>query len=149
MIYFLRIEWTGNIKIGTTVCLPDRLKSYARKGRLTILGVCDGGFPEEKVIHHRFAHLRLKANGHGRNPELFRPDPDLMEYIAKNSREPDLLDQLHEDRGKLWVIRLALPREAHREFRQWAAGEETNMALLARRIILDAIERRRREEKRK
>jgi hypothetical protein len=44
---------------------------------------------------------------------------------------------------ELRVVRLALPPEDHREFRKLAAAEETNMALLARRIIQDWIARQR------
>lgn len=43
------------------------------------------------------------------------------------------------------VVRLALPPEDHREFRKLAAAEETNMALLARRIVTDWIARKRKE----
>lgn len=45
----------------------------------------------------------------------------------------------------LRVVRLALPPEDHREFRKLAAAEETNMALLARRIVQEYIARRRKD----
>jgi hypothetical protein len=41
------------------------------------------------------------------------------------------------------IVRLALPRDDHREFRKLAAAEETNMALLARRVIQEWIARQR------
>jgi hypothetical protein len=44
---------------------------------------------------------------------------------------------------ELRVVRLALPPEDHREFRKLAAAEETNMALLARRVIQEYIARQR------
>jgi len=44
---------------------------------------------------------------------------------------------------ELRVVRLALPPEDHREFRKLAAAEETNMALLARRIVQEWIARQR------
>lgn len=47
--------------------------------------------------------------------------------------------------AELRVVRLALPPEDHKEFRKLAAEEETNMALLARRIIQEYIARRRKE----
>lgn len=40
---------------------------------------------------------------------------------------------------ELRVVRLALPPEEHREFRKLAAAEETNMAILARRIVMEWI----------
>jgi hypothetical protein len=45
--------------------------------------------------------------------------------------------------AELRVVRLALPPDDHREFRKLAAAEETNMALLARRVIQDYIARHR------
>jgi hypothetical protein len=42
---------------------------------------------------------------------------------------------------ELRTVRLELPRDEHKVFRKLAAEEETNMALLARRIILDYIAR--------
>lgn len=45
---------------------------------------------------------------------------------------------------ELRVVRLALPPEDHKEFRKLAAAEETNMALLARRIIQEYIAEHRR-----
>ena len=47
--------------------------------------------------------------------------------------------------GELRVVRLALPPEDHKEFRKLAAAEETNMAILARRIVQEYIARRRKE----
>jgi hypothetical protein len=41
------------------------------------------------------------------------------------------------------VVRLALPREDHKEFRKLAAAEEINMAMLARRIVQEWIARQR------
>jgi hypothetical protein len=45
----------------------------------------------------------------------------------------------------LRVVRLALPPEDYKEFRKLAAEEETNIALLARRVIREYIARRRKE----
>lgn len=46
---------------------------------------------------------------------------------------------------KLKLVKLQLPESAHDEFRVLAAKERTNMAILARRLILDYIERKREE----
>ena len=46
---------------------------------------------------------------------------------------------------ELRVVRLALPPQDHREFRKLAAAEETNMALLARRIVQEYIAQKRKE----
>ncbi len=49
---------------------------------------------------------------------------------------------------ELRLVRLQLPPAEHKEFRKLAAEEETNMALLARRVILEYIERKRKEGRR-
>jgi hypothetical protein len=46
---------------------------------------------------------------------------------------------------ELRLVRLQLPPAEHKEFRKLAAEEETNMALLARRVVLDYIARKRKE----
>jgi hypothetical protein len=54
-------------------------------------------------------------------------------------------EKMEATETELRVVRLALPPEDHREFRKLAAAEETNMALLARRIVREYIARRRQE----
>lgn len=44
---------------------------------------------------------------------------------------------------ELKVVRLALPESHHDEFRIMAAREKTNMAILARRIVMEWIDRQR------
>jgi hypothetical protein len=144
MVYFAQTP-TGSIKIGTTVWFPRRMKAHARRCAMALLGVHDGGPAEERAVHRRFAHLRLDAGRPGRRPELFRPDPELVGYVAENCRDPDLLDRLHEVKGWEVIVRLEPPAPDHKEFRNLAPEEETNMALLARRIIQEYIARGRKE----
>jgi hypothetical protein len=136
MIYFARLE-SGAIKIGTTVHFPARMKLH--KSVVAVLGVHDGGSDVEKAVHQRFDRLRLKRNGHGRHPEHFRPGPELLDYIAENCRQPDLLDQLHETQPGERSVRLYLPIEDHRRLRRLAADNDTNMALLTRKIVMEYI----------
>ena len=42
----------------------------------------------------------------------------------------------------LKIVRLELPREYHRLLRMAAAADETNMALLARKFVMEALDRR-------
>ena len=44
-------------------------------------------------------------------------------------------------RAELKVVRLELPREYHRRFRIMAAQHDTTMAILARKIVTDFIDR--------
>jgi hypothetical protein len=46
---------------------------------------------------------------------------------------------------ELRIVRLQLPAAEHKEFRKLAAAEETNMALLARRVIQEYIARKLKE----
>jgi hypothetical protein len=57
---------------------------------------------------------------------------------AEAPKMPTTVDELR-------LVRLQLPAAEHKEFRKLAAEEETNMALLARRVILEYIARKRRE----
>jgi hypothetical protein len=86
MIYFLR--WNdGSIKIGSTPNLTRRIKEHAAaNGGVApeLLGVMDGSPVEERQLHLRFTHLRTQTE----TPiwERFHPVPELMEFIAANSR---------------------------------------------------------------
>jgi hypothetical protein len=43
--------------------------------------------------------------------------------------------------AEMKFVRLQLPPDEHRKLRRLAADEETNMALLARRIVLEYLSR--------
>ncbi len=95
MIYFVRIGENGPVKIGTTLCLPTRLKQHESDFRcdLIVLGVMDGGRVTESQVHLQFAHLRCSGK------ELFDGTEELLFYIKKHCRIPDLFDGLHERTG--------------------------------------------------
>jgi hypothetical protein len=83
VIYFLRDPQSGLVKIGTSIRLSDRLLGLqAKKLRLKLLGVAEGGKKEERAIHNRFAYHRVKG-------EWFKPSRALFRYIKAESRPWD------------------------------------------------------------
>lgn len=95
VIYFVLNKATGLIKIGTTKRLGVRLVALRRSdGKdLVVNGVMDGSHSDERAIHKRFSHLRVKG-------EWFRADPELLLYIDMNTsewsgRDPDTPVHLH------------------------------------------------------
>jgi hypothetical protein len=68
------------IKIGWSQSVRSRITSL--KARM--IGVHPGGRDVEAAVHARFAHLRVAG-------EWFRPEADLLEYIASEAHghEPD------------------------------------------------------------
>ena len=95
MIYFIRVGENGKIEIGTTLCLTTRLKQHESDFRcdLIVLGVMDGGREMESQVHRQFSHLRCSGR------ELFNGTEELLLYIEKRCRMPDLFDGLHERTG--------------------------------------------------
>jgi len=82
MIYFLQgIEGGGPIKIGYSHDFKTRIghNEWNVKRRLRVLGVINGARAEEVQLHRRFHHLRVKR-------EWFKPEPNLLTYIADNAR---------------------------------------------------------------
>lgn len=81
--YVVRLK-DGNVKIGkTTTTLLSRLTNVSREYNegepVEILAVLQGGESTELLTHGKFKHLRLaKQTG-----ERFRPDPELMAWIAE------------------------------------------------------------------
>jgi hypothetical protein len=81
LIYFIQDPEDSLVKIGTTVRLSFRLaqlKSQFGQG-LVVLGILDGSFADEKVLHEQFAGAREDG-------EWFRPYPHLMGFIAQECR---------------------------------------------------------------
>lgn len=70
LVYFVRFG--GLVKIGWTGNLKKRMAEVPNE---EILGTVPGTMEDEKRCHVAFAHLRVKG-------EWFRPEPDLLEFIA-------------------------------------------------------------------
>lgn len=88
MIYFVRFEPNGPIKIGQTINLTRRLVCYgSQHGRQAeVLGVMDGGRVAEKRVLEKFAHLRVSPSVVN---EWRSPGPDLLEFIRTHCRPWD------------------------------------------------------------
>lgn len=76
LIYFVRAGADGPIKIGYTRTSLNARLAFLQVGNaetLTVIqrALCGPGF--ERVLHERFAHLRIRG-------EWFRPEPELLEY---------------------------------------------------------------------
>lgn len=84
MIYFIQVEPSGSIKIGTTnvdAYLRMRALRAAITGELSLLGTISGSYREEKLLHEKFKDLRLWG-------EWFRPASELLGYIKDNATMP-------------------------------------------------------------
>jgi hypothetical protein len=75
MIYFARRTEDSPIKIGQTQNVRARMKNL----QMYLVGTRPGGFTEEKAIHRKFAYLRFTGT------ELFRPDQELLDFIAESA----------------------------------------------------------------
>jgi Meiotically Up-regulated Gene 113 (MUG113) protein len=84
LIYFVRSH-LGFIKIGYTTAHPhDRLSEMqvGNPHELELVGVHKGTKQIEARLHKRFRHLHVRG-------EWFREEPDLAEYVAKNTTPVD------------------------------------------------------------
>ena len=86
MVYFLKSELTGLIKIG--YCGEKNLKTrssalkYTGNGSLELLGVIHlVPMSHEKELHQKFSHLRVKG-------EWFTPAVELLGFIKENGMHP-------------------------------------------------------------
>lgn len=82
-VYFVRSMPSGPVKIGTSNHIPSRLRALrlSSPAPLKLLGSVRGGTTEEAGLHRRFSGARL----HG---EWFTATPELLEFIAKEARQP-------------------------------------------------------------
>lgn len=77
VVYYIRRESDGAVKIGTTTQLRNRMSALrAEHGELRVLLTHSGTMKEEREMHRQFAHYRL-----GRT-EWFAPVKELLQWIA-------------------------------------------------------------------
>jgi hypothetical protein len=90
MIYF--IQNGDAVKIGVTIHdARDRLAylQTATPHKLTLLGHIEGSYDEERALHRRFAHLRIRN-------EWFRLTRELIEFIAEVTRQNEMIEFIPE-----------------------------------------------------
>jgi hypothetical protein len=89
VVYFIKSETTGLVKIGTTRCLTLRLTAIrgTTKERLRLLGVVPGGRSVESSLHYRFSSYRRKG-------EWFALVSEIEEFIASQSIAWDGTDEV-------------------------------------------------------
>jgi hypothetical protein len=78
MIYF--IETVGMVKIGHSTNPKRRLAMLATgcPTHCSLIGVTNGGPEEEKALHERFAHLRVRG-------EWFNLFPEITSFLSENA----------------------------------------------------------------
>lgn len=86
-IYAVRIMRTGNIKIGFTSSIGDRLKVLKSKYQSDIepLGLMPGTFQQERALHKQLSASRAMASD---NFEEYHATPEIMDLIANGMLHP-------------------------------------------------------------
>jgi excisionase family DNA binding protein len=81
-VYFIRSGMAGPIKIGHAKALRARIHalSTAHHDQLFLLATLAGGAVQERRLHEKFSHLRIRG-------EWFTPAEDLLRFI-ETIREP-------------------------------------------------------------
>lgn len=74
VVYFIRFPPSEMIKVGVTVDLTQRMRTFRTVAVPEILAVTPGGYLLERELHQRFDHLRTRG-------EFFSPDPELLALI--------------------------------------------------------------------
>lgn len=81
VVYYIRRDSDGLIKIGTSRTLAKRLATLKREsGPLRLLATVGGAHREENALHRQFADLRAEG-------EWFRPEMPLLEHIYALMKE--------------------------------------------------------------
>lgn len=80
MIYFVRSQLTGHIKIGYTADMKRRMLNIKYKcGEIDVLGIVKGTVKDEGKLHKQFEHLHINDSQYG--TEWFSAEQELIEYI--------------------------------------------------------------------
>lgn len=96
LLYFIQSGDSGPIKIGVSKNIASRLNQLqtGHPEKLTVIGICKGGYFEEKRLHSVFAAFRRKG-------EWFTPHKKILEYVWDNSliRSESVSVQLRDVKG--------------------------------------------------
>lgn len=96
LLYFIQSGDSGPIKIGVSKNIASRLNQLqtGHPEKLTVIGICKGGYFEEKRLHSVFAAFRRKG-------EWFTPHKKILEYVWDNSliRSESVNVQLRDVKG--------------------------------------------------
>lgn len=94
-VYFIQATSGGPVKIGTAANVQHRLDGLqtASAEVLQVLGVMEARARLEGELHRRFDGLRMLG-------EWFRPEPELLKFIADNARLPETSTDVHGRPGK-------------------------------------------------
>jgi Meiotically up-regulated gene 113 len=145
MIYFMQPTDGGPVKIGYTDNLPTRHKQLEVHYRrpLAVLATMDGDLDTEREIHTRFGHLRLSGSKPSRRqPEQFRPGPDLMAFIGRPllvSPNPDAVEAMQAQRTSK-PVRLDLPDAEFERLDRIARSMGLTKASYARMVVIKALD---------
>lgn len=82
-IYFIKESALGSIKIGISRSVADRLSQLQRNmpQKLECLGFIEGNFSDEKILHEKFSHLKIRG-------EWFREDNELSDFLSTLDLKP-------------------------------------------------------------
>jgi hypothetical protein len=80
-VYFIQEGADGPIKIGYSADPQQRIRQLqtGARAQLHMLRTIEGSMGVERRLHRQFAHLRLRG-------EWFKPEPELLAYIAGEQR---------------------------------------------------------------
>lgn len=102
-VYFLWDELNGRIRVGQSDNLLRRMLDHQKANgfRLKLLGITEGGYEREQEIQGMFPALRLPRESRRSSPvrgasdDWFRVAPELLDWIAANTKPWDGGDTFH------------------------------------------------------
>lgn len=133
VVYFVRRESDGLIKIGTSRTLANRLRTIKKEhGPLALIATSGGEHKQETALHRQFAGLRAEG-------EWFQPELPLLEHVYALMKERPLeaspglppIVARREIGSIIWKIKMAPLQEMRRKQEQ-AREEARGRRRLAR-----------------
>jgi hypothetical protein len=138
VIYFAQSLDGGAVKIGFSDDVDARRQQLELHYGcpLALLATMEGGREQETAIHRRFRSLRF-----GRT-EQFRPTSELMAFIGRPllvGPNPDAVEAMAGRAPNAKPVRLDLDPELHQKLRVVAAEQGKPMAVFAREIVEETV----------
>jgi hypothetical protein len=133
LIYFIQAATSGGpIKIGVTIDLKRRLKQIEKQTgwKLFVLGVMDGSYTEERILHHKFATDYIES-------EWFNESTEIREFIDAECMPWD--ESATETKREIWAVRLEFDSADHERLERVAKLLKLSKAGFARMAVMDRV----------
>lgn len=145
MIYFVKLDDFGKVKVGYADIVADRLRQLRRDyGQITFLFAFDGDLMDEQELHREFRHSG--GRNFWRKPRVERYDMPDEEISALRERFRGNDGYTEEEGTPRARVNLFLPRETSEFIRKYARKNDMSTQGVIESLLVSWVENYKKRE---